>query len=40
MRSVNSNPLNLTAQFNYSHFKRMKRIIDDKRLNKDLTLQS
>ena len=40
MKSVNSNPTNLTAQFNYSHFKRMKRIIDDKRLNKDLMLQS
>lgn len=39
MRSVASNPQNLTAQFNYSHFKRMKRIIDDKRLNKDLLLQ-
>jgi len=39
MRSVSSNPQNLTAQFNYSHFKRMKRIIDDKRLNKDLMLQ-
>ena len=40
MKSVNSNALNLTAQFNYSHFKRMKRIIDDKRLNKDLMLQA
>lgn len=39
MRSVGSNPMNLPAQFNYSHFKRMKRIIDDKRLNKDLMLQ-
>lgn len=39
MKSVGSNPQNLTAQFNYSHFKRMKRIIDDKRLNKDLMLQ-
>ena len=39
MRSVYSNPMNLPAQFNYSHFKRMKRIIDDKRLNKDLMLQ-
>jgi hypothetical protein len=24
------------AQYNYSHFKRMKRVIDDKKLNKDL----
>ena len=37
-RSLASNPLNLTSQFNFSHFKRMKRIIDDTRLNKNLLL--
>lgn len=36
MKSLQSNPLNLTAQYNYSHFKRMKRIIDDTKLSKDL----
>jgi hypothetical protein len=36
MRSITSNPQNLIAQYNYSHFKRMKRVIDDKKLNKDL----
>lgn len=36
MRSITSNPQNLMAQYNYSHFKRMKRVIDDKKLNKDL----
>ena len=36
MKSITSNPQNLIAQYNYSHFKRMKRVIDDKKLNKDL----
>ena len=36
MKSITSNPHNLIAQYNYSHFKRMKRVIDDKKLNKDL----
>jgi hypothetical protein len=36
MRSITSNSQNLIAQYNYSHFKRMKRVIDDKKLNKDL----
>ena len=35
-KSLASNPFNLTAQYNSSHFKRMKRVIDDFRLNKDL----
>ncbi len=39
MKSLVSNQRNLTAQYNYSHFKRMKRIIDDRKLNKDLMLQ-
>jgi len=39
MKSVSSNQKNLIAQYNYSHFKRMKRIIDDKRLTKDIMLQ-
>ncbi len=39
MKSLVSNPKNLTAQYNYSHFRRMKRIIDDRRLTKDLILQ-
>lgn len=38
MKSLHSNPQNLISQYNYSHFKRMKRVIDDKRLNKDLYL--
>ena len=37
-RSLTSNPFNLIAQYNYSHFKRMKRIIDDTKLNKNLLL--
>ena len=37
-RSLASNPLNLIAQYNYSHFKRMKKIIDDTKLNKNLLL--
>lgn len=36
MKSIQSNEQNLIAVYNYSHFKRMKRIIDDKKLNKDL----
>ncbi len=39
MRSLQSNAFNLTAQYNFSHFKRMKRIIDDIKLNKDLYMQ-
>lgn len=39
MRSLQSNSFNLTAQYNFSHFKRMKRIIDDVKLNKDLFMQ-
>ena len=38
MKSIASNPLNLTSQYNYSHFKRMKRIIDDNRLTRDLAM--
>lgn len=34
IRSLLSNPRNLVAQYNYSHYKRMKRAIDDVRLNK------
>ena len=38
MKSIASNPQNLIAVYNYSHFKRMKRVIDDKKLTKDLYL--
>lgn len=38
MKALASNQQNLIAQYNYSHFRRMKRVIDDKRLNKDLCL--
>lgn len=38
IKSLLANPKNLVGQYNYSHYKRMKRSIDDIRLNKELYL--